>query len=76
MRASEGIKFRCRSGVGTTSAEVKGRLRHVVSFSFTQSELLKIPAHHLNSKKNKRIHIASVYEGAVVDLAISISIQD
>jgi len=51
MRASEGIKLHYRSEVGMTSAEVKGRLHHVVSFSFTQSGLLKLSAHHLNSKE-------------------------
>jgi len=50
MRASKEIKTHHHLGVGTTSAEVEGRLRHVVPFSFIQSELLKLSAHHLNSK--------------------------
>jgi len=50
MRASKEIKIHYHSGVGTTSAKVEGRLRHVVPFSFVQPELLKLSAHQLNSK--------------------------
>jgi len=68
MRASEGIKFHYRSGVGTTSTEVKGQLRHIVSF-----KLLKLPVHHLNSKEEQTNTHSD--EESVVDLVISIHVQ-